>query len=165
MIGNDIIDLLLAEDESNWQRKGFVEKIFTQSEQDLIFTHEIPESMVWILWSMKESAYKIYNRLTGQRAYVPLFFECSEPKIKSNHLLGKVVTEELLFYTKTYVTKDSIETIAVLERQDLKKVVRVDKNVVLKNSNGIPNLLDMKASEYRPVSVSHHGRFESIVTI
>ncbi len=165
MIGNDIIDLQLAHEESNWQRKDFLDKIFTESEQEMIVSNEIPESMVWILWSMKESAYKIYHRLTGQRAYMPLFFQCSEPKHKSNHLVGKVTSKELLFFTKTFVTKDFIETIAVLERQDLKKVIRIDKQAILKNSQGIPNLLDMKANEYRPVSVSHHGRFESVVTI
>jgi phosphopantetheinyl transferase (holo-ACP synthase) len=165
MIGNDIIDLMLAAEESHWQRSGLVEKIFTKSEQDMIFQADVPESMVWILWSMKESAYKIYNRLTGQRAYVPQFFECHKPRLKATHLIGKVTTEELLFFTKTFITRDYIETIAVLERQDLKKVVRIDKSMVLKNSDGIPNLLDMRASEYRPVSISHHGRFESVVTI
>ena len=31
-IGNDIIDLKLAKTQSNWQRKGFLEKQFTQKE-------------------------------------------------------------------------------------------------------------------------------------
>ena len=56
MIGNDIIDLSLAKIESNWQRKGFLEKQFTAKEQQLIL--EAPNSfvMVWRLWSMKEAA-------------------------------------------------------------------------------------------------------------
>ena len=165
MIGNDIIDLALAAEESNWRRSGFIDKIFTHAEQEMIFGADVPESMVWVLWSMKEAAYKIYNRLTGQRAYVPQFFECQKPRLKATHMIGKVTTEELLFFTKTFITRDYIETIAVLERQDLKRVVRIDKSTVLKNSNGIPNLLDIRASDYRPVSISHHGRFESVVTI
>ena len=32
-IGNDIVDLSLAKIQSNWQRKGFLEKQFTQKEQ------------------------------------------------------------------------------------------------------------------------------------
>ena len=30
MIGNDVIDLQQSRQESNWQRKGFLEKLFTQ---------------------------------------------------------------------------------------------------------------------------------------
>ena len=36
MIGNDIIDLAFARKESNWQRPGFLNKIFTPDEQWLI---------------------------------------------------------------------------------------------------------------------------------
>ena len=36
MIGNDVVDLELAKKESNWQRRGFLSKIFTKNEQRLI---------------------------------------------------------------------------------------------------------------------------------
>ena len=62
MIGNDIVDLVQARFQSNWKRKGFVQKIFTQKEQELIFSSKNPENMVWNLWTRKESAYKIFNR-------------------------------------------------------------------------------------------------------
>ena len=41
MIGNDIVDLVQARFQSNWKRKGFVQKIFTQKEQELIFHPKI----------------------------------------------------------------------------------------------------------------------------
>ena len=34
MIGNDIVDLDLARTQSNWQRKGFLDKIFTKKEKN-----------------------------------------------------------------------------------------------------------------------------------
>ncbi len=46
MIGNDIVDLVQARFQSNWKRKGFVQKIFTQKEQELIFSSKNPENMV-----------------------------------------------------------------------------------------------------------------------
>jgi phosphopantetheinyl transferase (holo-ACP synthase) len=165
MIGNDIIDLELAQQESNWQRKGFLDKLFTDSEQQLIFNHEIPEIMVWILWSKKESAYKIYNRLTTRRAYIPLVFECFDLDIRPNSVYGKVLFEDLLFYTKTIVSKEYIRTIAVLEEKDLKKVKVLDNNIKIKKTNGAPDFFDQQTNEYRPISISHHGRFESIVTL
>ena len=72
MIGNDIVDLELARKESNWKRKGFLDKIFAKNEQLLIFNAENPDTMVWNLWSRKEAAYKIYNRQTQIRGYFPL---------------------------------------------------------------------------------------------
>ena len=42
MIGNDIVDLALAKKQSNWRRKGYFEKIFTQQEQHLINNTQNP---------------------------------------------------------------------------------------------------------------------------
>jgi len=65
MLGNDIVDLDLAKTQSNWRRKNYLDKIFTTEEQLLISSAKRPDEMVWLLWSMKESAYKIYNRKSG----------------------------------------------------------------------------------------------------
>lgn len=62
MIGNDVIDILQTRRESNWRRRGFIAKLFNDEEQLLIEKSTDPESMLWILWSMKEAAYKVYNR-------------------------------------------------------------------------------------------------------
>ena len=37
MIGNDVVDLQLAKTQSNWQRKGFLEKQFTEFEIYYVF--------------------------------------------------------------------------------------------------------------------------------
>ena len=91
MIGNDVIDLALAQKESNWKRKGFLDKIFTQKEQLLISNSQNPELMVWNLWSRKEAAYKIYNRQTQNRAYIPKQLECYDLKEKHGIIYGKVI--------------------------------------------------------------------------
>ena len=46
MIGNDVIDLAQSRKESNWQRKGFIEKLFTADEQQLIKNYDEPEVIV-----------------------------------------------------------------------------------------------------------------------
>ena len=76
MIGNDIVDLNLAKTQSNWKRKGYLDKIFTENEQNLIFESENPTAKVWNLWSRKEAAYKIYNRSTNIRVFNPKKFDC-----------------------------------------------------------------------------------------
>ncbi|RZJ30697.1 MAG: 4-phosphopantetheinyl transferase family protein [Flavobacterium sp.] len=165
MIGNDIVDLDLAARESNWQRKGFLDKIFTESEQKMIFNHNIPEVMVWILWSKKESAYKIYNRITLHRAYIPLNFQCADMEVKGDTVYGKIVCDDMLFFTKTFVSKESIRTVAVKDEKDLRRIKVLDRKVMIRKTNDIPDFLDKTAEEFRPISISHHGRFESLVAI
>ena len=98
MIGNDIVDLAQARRESNWQRKGFLNKLFTAHEQHLIRTALDPDRMVWTLWSMKESVYKLVVRETGRRFFAPLQFAC-----QLNTPLS-VRTEGHVFYHNPYRT-------------------------------------------------------------
>ena len=76
MIGNDIIDLSVAKLESNWQRIGFLEKQFTEKEQQLILTASNPFVLVWKFWSMKEAAYKVYAQENEMRFFAPKKFNC-----------------------------------------------------------------------------------------
>lgn len=105
MIGNDIVDLALAQQESNWKRKGFLHKIFTPYERQLIRTAPDPDQMVWLLWSMKESAYKIAIRASGKRHFAPAKLECQLTEL--DHKGGKGI---VCYVGKEYVTKYSFTT-------------------------------------------------------
>jgi phosphopantetheinyl transferase (holo-ACP synthase) len=165
MIGNDIVDLALAEKESNWKRKGFLDKIFTKNEQLLISNAQNPTIMVWNLWSRKEAAYKIYNRQTQIWGYFPLQIQCFDLDSIDGFTIGKVVVKELVYFTKTQITSQFIHTIAVKDVQyfDIIKIMKTRKNI--KKNNGIPNYFEKENSVSRPVSISHHGRFERIISI
>jgi phosphopantetheinyl transferase (holo-ACP synthase) len=153
MIGNDIVDLKLAAKESNWRRKGYLDKIFSKREQVIILSSENPEVMVWNLWSRKEAAYKIYNRLTGIRKLNPIDFECFEMEL----LIGKVICVDVIFYTKTKITKQFVSTVSVLNPSDFDKVSKINPKGVYK-INGIPFYMDF-FKNIKPASISHHGRF------
>jgi phosphopantetheinyl transferase (holo-ACP synthase) len=71
LIGNDIIDLSVAKIESNWHRKGFLEKQFTSNEQQLILASTNSFDLVWRFWSMKEAAYKVYSQQNEVRFFAP----------------------------------------------------------------------------------------------
>ena len=160
MIGNDIIDLALAGKESNWQRKGFLDKIFTPREQLLISNSQNPETTVWNLWSRKEAAYKIYNRLTQIRAFIPLQLECFDLEVKNGIIYGKVSCYGVVYFTKTIITSEYIETDAVFNPSDFDKIKAINLSASLIKSNGIPNYFDIENKILKPVSKSHHGRFE-----
>ena len=63
MLGNDIIDINETRRTTNWERPRFIEKIFTFKEQRMITKSADPFTTVWHLWSMKESAYKVFINL------------------------------------------------------------------------------------------------------
>ncbi len=71
MIGNDIVDLHHAVQHHNWRRPGYVEKVFTIAERDQIAQSQTPDRLVWTLWSVKESAYKLSMQAGAVRKYAP----------------------------------------------------------------------------------------------
>jgi phosphopantetheinyl transferase (holo-ACP synthase) len=157
MIGNDIVDLALAHKESNWKRPGFLNKIFTQNEQGFIFNAEKPEIMVWNLWSRKEATYKIVNRQTGIRAYIPLKLECFDVY----NQIGKVICMGKCYFTKTEITSQYINTIAVVDRADFSRILFLDSETKIIKINNIPLI----QSNHKIVSKSHHGNFNQVVTL
>jgi phosphopantetheinyl transferase (holo-ACP synthase) len=160
MIGNDVVDLQLSQIESNWQRKGFSDKIFTKNEQILIQNSENQEIAIWNLWSRKEAAYKIWNRETGIRKYNPIKFECCNLDSE----IGKVQFESTTYYTKTEISKDFIYSIAVSNKESFCKIETLDDNIILEKQNGIPYFRNEK-QEIKSVSKTHHGRFERTICL
>ena len=165
MIGNDVIDILQSRKESNWRRKGFIEKIYTPDEQLLISNAADPEIMVWILWSMKEAAYKVYNRQTKIREYIPLKLVCSLLSQNHNSIKGSVICSGKTFHTNTILSQDYIHTIAVSHFEDLNKIIEIEKEVTSKDKNGLPYLSNPFQNSIQYASVSNHGRFQKVVTI
>jgi phosphopantetheinyl transferase (holo-ACP synthase) len=161
MIGNDIVDLDLALKESNWKRDRFLDKIFTLKEQRLILNSENQDLMVWNLWSRKEASYKIYNRQTGIRGFFPLRLECCY----TNENVGTVSIDGFVYHTKTEITSNYIYSIAVTEKEGFKKIKVLDTTSIIKKEGGIPFLLDPTSNNRILVSITHHGRFQRIISV
>lgn len=155
MIGNDVIDLTLARTESNWKRKGFLDKIFTKKEQDFIYSSQNPEQMVWALWSCKESVYKIYNRATLERSFIPLRLEC-DLEISNEGISGKVCCFGNYYFIKTAVKEDYIYTIAVKKPAYFQRIKEFNQDLKIVKKRGIPYIDGMQ----NPISITHHGKFD-----
>jgi len=156
VIGNDIVDLALAQQESNWQRKGFLNKIFTPKEQEFILTSPNPENMLWNLWSRKEAAYKIYNRQTSRRVFNPIQFECEA---------DTVVIGNTIYYTQTEITSEFVYTVAVTSKNFFDEVQHFSNRENIQKINGIPIWLNKENDSLHPVSITHHGRFYRIIVL
>ncbi len=156
MIGNDVIDLVIAKKESNWKRKGFLNKLFTSFEQELIAKATNQEEMVWILWSIKENVYKANQRIKYNEGFYPTKIEILEINAKNESIIQLFGT---LFYGKTSSNSDSIKTIVVLNKADLERIESLNTSDYKKDEKGLPITLNSN----KPISVSHHGRFKEII--
>ncbi len=153
MLGNDIVDLAEAKQKSNWRRKGYLSKIFTLDEQKVIAASTNPDERVWTLWSMKEAAYKIYNRQTGIRNFAPTQLVCTLDATP-NQLCGLVTIDHLKYFTRTAVTEDCLHTIAAANTNALIKV----ETIIYEYPNHPANY-----KSTNPSCVSHHGKYLALI--
>ena len=158
MIGNDVVDLVLAQKESNWKRKGFLNKVFTPFEQELIQQAPNQEEMVWMLWSIKESVYKAYQRIKYNEGFYPTKIKVLKINSKNESIIQLFDT---IFYGKTAITTDSINTITLLNEADFKNVINLKNVTYLKNNEGLP----VEKHSKKLISVSHHGRFIEVIRL
>ena len=122
---------------SNWQRIGFLDKIFTKNEQTFLLLSENIEISIWNLWSRKEAAYKIWNRQTGIRKFNPIQFECK------NVFRNDVVQfENIIYFTKTQILESHIHSIAVTKIRDLSRIRLISNNIKISKENNIPFLIN-----------------------
>ncbi|WP_299333049.1 4'-phosphopantetheinyl transferase superfamily protein [uncultured Psychroserpens sp.] len=106
MIGNDIVDL--KHSAPNWKRPRFLEKVFTKKEQSFILSSENQHQMVWLLWSMKEAAYKAHVQHFENRFFNPKRLEC-ELISEEN---GLVIIDTIKYYTSSTITPEYVYTVA-----------------------------------------------------
>ena len=176
MVGNDIVDLSLAKVQSNWERKGFLEKQFTPSEIERILKSTNPFFLVWLFWSMKEAAYKCFVQKEKVRFFNPKRLECSTTDFRS----GRVQIDDTTLYTSSSFNSSYIHTIAINSKNnkvkskkititDSKKESKILKEAIVKNfpekatltkdTLGIPSLYCSRQQKLIPVSISHHGSY------
>lgn len=185
MIGNDIVDLYVAAKESNWRRKGFLEKVFSKEEQVIIAKAPCKHQMVWLLWSFKEAAYKAHQRNFG---HVPVLNwhrqKCHLKTLSENTASGRVEIEGSDYKISSDITPEYIHTIAtsaesfifksvvsegsgdtakkrLLEKVSQGYAVSPEKLTVKKTSLGIPYIQYGNQTLCTEFSLSDHGRYSA----
>ncbi|MBO9730149.1 MAG: 4'-phosphopantetheinyl transferase superfamily protein [Chitinophaga sp.] len=175
MIGNDIVDLDLAEKESNIHRNRFRDKLFLPHEKTLIEKAAHPDVMLWLLWSCKEAVYKIIHRITHERKFAPQQFACYlSPNTEA---AGEVVYQQQHYYFQSRRVGSGIHTMAAVSRTLLDQVtiqtayhvkpgwqhLLPATELFQKDEHGIPYVRDSYSGARWPVSVSHHGKYAGMV--
>ena len=185
MIGNDIVDLEKAAIESNWNRPRYLDKIYTASEQQLITEAQNQSAMLWLMWTMKEAAYKAENRISNERIYAPVRFLCRNISIGGENedgimqTSGEVHYKNYTFLTRSLINKKMIHTICCLNAQDFSALKTDHLNASIpyieqfnelnpdfrlkKNKAGKPAVIHQLTGRTYACSVSHHGNYLAVI--
>jgi len=184
VIGNDIIDINETRLFTNWKRPGFLQKIFTESEQEIIHASKDPFTLVWRLWSMKESAYKVYMQRGGSHFFSPTKIKC----MLISHQKGEVTINSTTLNTNTTINSNYIFSTATINNPDIDTCIfqltennskqqsnfihqQVLNNFAKKNSLNCAELLIQKTKTGVPtlhyknklldksISITHHGNY------
>lgn len=170
MIGNDIVDLAKAKAESKLFRSRYLAKICAPSEIEAILNSSDSFVSFWRIWTMKESAYKAFQRqLNFQPVFNPFAFVCElESSVlgkviyKNSCVLIKTLREQNFIYSEV---NDSSPTQTFFGcTADFLSRIKSEYNLnaipeVIKNEIGVPDLnLD---SGKLCFSKTHHGDFQA----
>jgi phosphopantetheinyl transferase (holo-ACP synthase) len=180
VIGNDIVDLHLAEHESNIHRHGFRDKLFLPHEKDMIEKAAYPATMLWLLWSCKEAVYKIIHRNTRERKFAPQQFAGYLSQYRDTAAAGTVIYQQQIYYFQSRRIGSCIHTHAAVSLSLLQEAtiftryhftpdylqdILAAAERFYKDEDGIPFIHDRYTGESRPVSVSHHGKYVGVVKL
>jgi phosphopantetheinyl transferase (holo-ACP synthase) len=184
MVGNDIVDFDETRRSSNWERRGFLQKIFTTNEQLIIDMSSDPNATVWHLWSMKESAYKVFIQAGGNRFFDPTKIEC----LIDSSQKGRAKINTTTFWTKTSINSKYVFSTALLNNIDIDtRIFRLNQKSskyqsdfmhqqviqdfaernslnsseisVHKNKKGVPIIYYKNKSQNKSLSITHHGNY------
>jgi phosphopantetheinyl transferase (holo-ACP synthase) len=183
MIGNDIVDLKIAAKESNWKRSRYLNKVFSIAEQGLILNSENQSQMLWLLWSMKEAAYKIYIQQSGIRIFNPIKLTCELVSkgegivhYNQNHYVTKseindttistvaysevpkkTLYQGFTFQNMAYNTQSNIARQQLLKTFSNLKNLPVEKLEIKTDENSVPRLFYNGNKQRDSFSIAHHG--------
>ena len=185
MIGNDIVDLNFAKTNSRWQEQRFLDTLFTEEEQSFIFKNEdFRYENIWLLWSMKESAYKISSRHLKEAVFNPKSFHCN----LTSSTTGVVCFEKSVMHTTTefdsnliYTTAQITDNIQLSDYGVLDGTSQLDKSrqlrakailafaalksvqpskvTIRKTEFGVPQLLINNTLQENALTLTHHGQY------
>jgi len=121
-IGNDIIALKESFNSSSFSNARYYNKISDIAERDLLVIVENNASA--LLWSLKESAYKLCSKMCTPIPFNPKHFRLIDIAEKNLFLESKVefVNNQLVFQGKTFICDDYLHSWLMPLDQDQSKL-------------------------------------------
>jgi phosphopantetheinyl transferase len=149
-----------------------MEKVLSQNEQNLVLSSPHPEQTFWRLWTMKESAYKAFQRkFNFKSVFNPFAFHCELIDLENGlvHFEGDRV-KTTTFNSDNYIYSSvscsaSTRSFIANSKEELLQNLRMEfgessQPELLKLKNNLPFI--KIAFKIIPVSITHHGIYFAI---
>ena len=104
LLGNDIVDLQEASATGKVQELRFLERVFTVGEQECIRAADCAVLMLWMLWSGKESLFKVMSKIESGLVFSHKRFALEEKVLTallSGASSGGKIVSEILFENRS----------------------------------------------------------------
>jgi phosphopantetheinyl transferase (holo-ACP synthase) len=171
-IGNDIINWQSAKTHQHKLKARCLEKLFNPSEIHYIEQHVFPLLAYWHLWSVKESAYKAWQRANDVKPiYNAISFVCSNIQqdsvvVEKDDFRCKVNTSYSCLYIYSQCYSEKFQT-KIFDSQNLYKswlTLMAKKNWIIEKSEfNIPSFYNTSSLQKIPVSISNDGNHVGVV--
>lgn len=119
-IGNDIVDLTDPGNIGKSGDKRFLQRVFTPPERECIAAAGDPDTMMWALWSAKETAYKVVRKMNPAAASTPrLYPVLLSPDDQKRTLSGMVCTPHGPVVIRVSVAAEYVHCIGSTSPRDI----------------------------------------------
>jgi len=132
-VGNDIVDLQEALAAKKSQDQRFLNRVFTSTEQDLIFDSEQSEITLWLFWAAKETIYKLVSQLES-----PPVFSHKKSIVRFTNSELSVRYENYNFALSYKITQDYIHVLCGPDAVARMQVARMQRSGIREDSSRIP---------------------------
>jgi hypothetical protein len=129
-VGNDVVDLALAETRLGGLHPRWVGRVFGAAERKALDTSPSRHLLHWALWAAKESAYKARKRLAPETVFSPKEFEVELSPLPATDgvAVGRVVHRGEVFSLEVQLDGASLHALATSEDEAGARVLwRVDE--------------------------------------
>lgn len=112
-IGNDIIDLRHPPNIGVEKKSRYLQKFLTETEQNLV--PNLSQQNIWLLWSIKETAYKSFVKQGAPIGFYPKKIHISSLVEQDGKHAATVKYEDLITQTTSVVSEEHIHTLTRTE--------------------------------------------------
>ena len=122
-VGNDIVDLKAPAAKGKSKDLRFLKRVLTKNETEIMLNSESPDTLLWLFWAAKETAYKAISKNSPAITSAPLKYEVvlnmSEPYL----CRGKVSTPSGTVNTRFVFDDDKVSCIGKTGTDDFSQVI------------------------------------------
>lgn len=188
MIGNDVVDLTDPETQTGATHPRFDERVFAESELELLSVSGARNRLRWMLWAAKEAAYKVARKIDPRTVFSPSRFvvrldETLSGEVAVGDQTLRLQLREEAASVHAIVTSDDPARLEVLSGTEAIEVgsAPVDAagnaartlaietvakhlgtepgRLTIVKVDRVPRILDGGRDTGLDLSISHHGRF------